>query len=153
MIPTSGHGRGGEPPVSSPVTHRLAHTAGSNQRPCSEQEAQEQLKSGAMFIDLGAEETADLSRLKIEKGEIESGLALLEMAFKAWQLSATQRATEAQTRAPRSGTRIQAEFSVDLAPLLKSIVEQLDGIESWIMWTAGQMAGYPPKDQRRGSGA
>src|SRR5205085_542131 len=90
------------------------------------------------------ETDASLDRLAGGTEEVASGITLVELAVKAWALSAKRQAAEAMQQAgaqTTSGVSLQAEFSLDLKPLLVAVVQQLDAIEKRALWIAAQMAG------------
>ena len=100
-----------------------------------------QLKDGSRFITLGDSDDATLTRETGESAEVEAGIQLVELAAKAWALSAKRKAEEATEGAsgPRSGISLEAEFALDLVPLLADIAGELDNIESDCMHMAAQL--------------
>ncbi|HEX5437173.1 MAG TPA: hypothetical protein VFW98_08435 [Gemmatimonadaceae bacterium] len=111
-------------------------------------EVQAQLQEGSRLVKLGDGDRAKLERLAAESAEVMAGLQLIDMAVKAWALSARRQAAEAmqsQTAQQGSGVALSAEFQLDLKPLLMSIVHELDAIETCALYIAAQMAGQTPE--------
>lgn len=101
------------------------------------------LDGGSRFVDLGDHDYANLERVAGGTEEVDRGLALLDFALKAWTQAAAQKARAAQERAQAmSGIALQAEFQLDLAPLLREVAESLDQIETATMQLVGQMGGH-----------
>ena len=108
---------------------------------------QEALDAGTRFVDLGDDDNADLKRVAGNVEEVSQGLALMDFGVKAWMEAARSNAAEAQARATaKSGIALQAEFQLDLAPLLKEVSETLDQIESDTMFIAGQLGGFTAEE-------
>jgi hypothetical protein len=105
------------------------------------------LDEGTRFVDLGDNENASLQRIAGNVEEVTQGLALMDFSLKAWDAAARSNAATAQARArTMSGIALQAEFQLDLAPLLKEVAETLDQIESDTMFLCGQFGGFEPTD-------
>lgn len=105
----------------------------------------EQLKTGTRLVTINPEET--LMKHRADSVEVELGLQLLEAGVNAWALSARRKAAEAQketTGGPRSGVAIEAEFQLDLKPLLVSIAETLDEVEASVLYLLAQWLGEAP---------
>lgn len=99
-----------------------------------------ELKEGSRYLYGGNDENASLERLASSTTEIEAALAQIEFGLKAWANSAKRRASDATDRAQaRSGVSLQAEFQLDIAPLLREIAGQLDNIESSVMHRLAQL--------------
>lgn len=104
----------------------------------------QKLADGSRLISLGDSKDAKLERLAAESSEVETGLRLIELGVKNWALSAKRQAAEAmqqQAAEARSGVSLQAEFALDLKPLLVTIAETLDLIEVNVLFLAAQLAG------------
>lgn len=108
---------------------------------------QTQLEGGTRLVHIGEDATSTLEVVGAHGGEVEAGLGLLEHALKNWSLSAKRRAMEQQeaTQA-RSGVSIKAEFQLDLVPVMVSITETLDLIETNAMFILAQIEGFTPKE-------
>ena len=105
------------------------------------------LEQGSRFVSLGDDGDASLSRLAAESAEVQAGLSLLETGLTQWALSAKRKAAEATDRATaKSGIALQAEFQLDLKPLLVEVVETLDAIETSAMHLVGQLAGHTAEE-------
>jgi hypothetical protein len=102
-----------------------------------------QLKQGTRLVHTGDDTNSDLGVVGADGSEVEAGLSLLEVSLKNWSLSAKRRAMEQQeaTQA-RSGVSIKAEFQLDLVPVMVSITEQLDIIETNAMFILAQIEGH-----------
>lgn len=103
----------------------------------------DQLEQGSRLVNGGDNPHADLTRVGAEGGEVQSGLSLIDMGLKSWALSAKRRATEAAESVsnPRSGLSLKAEFQLDLVPLMVSITETLDAVETEAMFIWAQIEG------------
>lgn len=107
-------------------------------------QVQEQLKAGTRMVTLGDAEKADLRRVAAESSEVDAGLKLIELGVKNWALSAKRQAAEAMQKSGAkntSGVSLQAEFALDLKPLLVSVCGKLDSIQTNALYVAAQMAG------------
>lgn len=103
---------------------------------------QVQLSSGSRFVSVGDDENAEINRIAGDAGEVQAGLDLIDLAIRAWMLSAkrkAQEASESRAQGPASGISLRAEFELDLVPLLADIAGHLDGVESECMHLAVQM--------------
>lgn len=110
------------------------------------------LREGSRFFDLGDNANSELSRLAAESSEVSAGMGLVRLTLEVWAMSAKRKVAEAMERAdPSSGVKLKAEFQLDLAPLLVEVAETLDGIESDVMFMAGQVSGLSA-DQVRDMG-
>lgn len=99
---------------------------------------EEALQEGSRLVSVGVE--GDLTRLAADSAEVDAGVTQIEVALKAWAHSAKRKAADAMERSqPRSGISLQAEFQLDLAPLLREVTEQLDDVESNVMHRMAQM--------------
>jgi hypothetical protein len=108
------------------------------------EEVQDQLKNGSRLVKLGDSEHAALDRLAAEASEVEAGMQLVELGVKNWALSAKRQAAEAMQKSgaqATSGVSLQAEFALDLKPLLVSVSNTLDSIQTNALYVAAQMAG------------
>lgn len=107
------------------------------------------LKVGTRFVDLGDNEKAELSRVSGDAGEVAAGLSLIDLGLRAWALSSKRKVEDQMESAvAASGVSIKAEFQLDLRPLLISVTEALDAVESDCMFIAAQLNGKSP-DQAR----
>lgn len=104
--------------------------------------AHQQMKDGTRLVNVGDDPNASLDRVAAEPGEVGAGLSLLDVGLKNWALSAKRRAIEVmEAQTSRSGVSLKAEFQLDLRPLLVAICEQLDHIESNVMFVLAQVEG------------
>jgi hypothetical protein len=102
------------------------------------------INDGSRLVTVGDSESASLERLAGDASEVQAGMQLIELGVKNWALSAKRQAAEAMQGASaeaRSGVSLQAEFSLDLTPLLTTVAETLDGIETNVLFIAAQLAG------------
>lgn len=102
-----------------------------------------QFASGSRFIGLGEDQNASLERMSGDSAEVAAGITQIELAVKAWALSAKRQAAEAMQNAgaeATSGVSLQAEFQLDLKPLLVTITKALDAAETLALFIAAQMA-------------
>lgn len=103
-------------------------------------EVKEALEAGTRFVDLGDDTEARLERIAADSAEVDAGVTQIEMALKAWARSAKRKAADfAETSQARSGASLEAEFTLDIAPLLKEIVEELDDTETAVMHRLAQL--------------
>ena len=117
------------------------------------EKVQDLLEAGTRYIDLGDGEHNDLKRVAGATEEVDRGMTLMDFGLRAWAQAARRKAAEAQERAAaRSGIALQAEFQLDLGPLLTEVSGALDQIETNVMWVVGQMAGLS-EGQLAGVGA
>jgi len=107
-----------------------------------------QMSDGSRMVDLGSAPESSLERVAADPGEVEAGLRLVDVAVSNWSLAAKRKAADAMADSPdaRSGLSLQAEFQLDLKPLLVSITEELDAVESQCMYLAAQLMGQTPED-------
>jgi hypothetical protein len=99
-----------------------------------------QMTKGTRLVHLGDDPNSSMERVAAEAGEVQAGINLLDMGIRSWALSAKRKADEATERAgARSGISLQAEFQLDLRPLLVRVSEMLDGVESNAMQLLGQL--------------
>ncbi len=106
------------------------------------EKVRDQLAEGSRFITLGDVSSAKLERIAGDPAEAQTGLELIGSAIAAWALAAKRNAKEAQeTSQARSGLSLVAEFQLDMRPLLVSVAQRLDDVESNAMLIAAQMAG------------
>lgn len=96
------------------------------------------LTNGTRYAHVGEDGDNELKRLSADSAEVDAGVTQIEMALKAWAESAKRKAAEAMDR-QMSGVALQAEFQLDLAPLLREVTEQLDDIESATMHRLAQL--------------
>jgi hypothetical protein len=104
-----------------------------------------QLAAGSRLIALGDSQDASLDRVAAESGEVTAGLSQIELGVKNWALSAKRQAAEAMQSSgaeATSGVSLQAEFALDLKPLLVSIANTLDSILTNALYVAAQIAGH-----------
>lgn len=101
-------------------------------------EIRDALDSGTRFVHLGDEDNAELKRVAAEASEVDAGISQMEVALRAWQESAKRKAADAMTR-EMSGKALQAEFQLDLAPLLREVTGRLDNVESSVMHRLAQL--------------
>ena len=107
-------------------------------------QVQSQLQSGSRLVRLGDVDNTSLERLAADGSEVASGITLIELGVKNWALSAKRQAAEAMQNAgaeATSGVSLQAEFQLDLKPLLVSICGDLDAIQTNALFIAAQLAG------------
>ena len=103
-------------------------------------EVADTLEKGGRAVDLGGGENASLERLAPESTEVDAGLSQMEMQLKAWARSAKRKASDfEETAQPRTGVSLQAEFQIDLVPLLREVVEHFDNVESSVMHRLAQL--------------
>lgn len=102
------------------------------------EEVREALEEGTRFAHLGEDADNTLERVAAENSEVDGGITQIEMGLKAWAESAKRKAADAMDR-EMSGVALQAEFQLDLAPLLREISETLDDIESATMHRLAQL--------------
>lgn len=95
------------------------------------------LAKGSRFVSLGDEENVGLSRLAPDAAIVSSGETLIRLALESWAESARRKASKAQER-ELSGVALQAEFQLDLAPLLREIAGVLDDLETNALVLAAQ---------------
>lgn len=95
------------------------------------------LKKGSRFVPLGDEENVSLTRVGPDAKIVTSGESLVTLALKSWAESARRKAQKAQER-EMSGVALQAEFQLDLAPLLREIAGVLDDLETNVLLIAAQ---------------
>lgn len=95
------------------------------------------LKKGSRFVALGDEENVSLTRVGTDAKIVSSGETLVNLALKSWAESARRKAAAAQER-EMSGVALQAEFQLDLAPLLREIAGVLDDLETNVLLIAAQ---------------
>lgn len=109
--------------------------------------AKVQMASGSRLVNLGGSEDAELLRVGADVQEIDAGLNLLQLGLSAWALAARRKAADAvhDAAAARSGIALQAEFQLDLKPLLVAITEMLNDIEVTAMFVAAQLWGETPE--------
>lgn len=113
---------------------------------------EDQLKEGSRFVHIGEDATSVLAVVGGDGGEVTAGLNLIDMGLKNWASSAKRRAMEAtgagqrETMNARSGTSLKAEFQLDLIPLMISICETLDAVETEVMFVLGQIEGLSPEE-------
>jgi hypothetical protein len=108
------------------------------------EEVRKQLGNGSLFIALGDGERAGLARLAGDSTEVATGISLVELGVKMWALGAKRQAAEAMSDTAAqagSGVQVEAEFSLDLKPLLVSLVTLLDRVETNALYIAAQLAG------------
>lgn len=100
------------------------------------------LHEGDRLVDIGASTDANLTRVGGDSSAVSNGMTLFDLAVRSWALSAKRKAEEAQERAqaPRSGVSLQAEFQLDLQPLLVEIATALDDVETRTMQILAQFA-------------
>lgn len=106
-------------------------------------QVRDQLADGSRFVHVGEGDDDTLDRVAAESAETMAGIQLIDLAIRAWALSAKRKAEEAadsRAQGPRSGISIRAEFELDLVPLLVDISGHLDSIESDCMHIAAQLA-------------
>lgn len=113
---------------------------------------EQQLADGGRFVHIGEDQTSTLTRVGAEGGEVASGLSLIDMGLKNWASSAKRRAMDPsvtsgqrETINARSGTSLKAEFQLDLIPLMVSIAETLDALETEVMFVLSQIEGFTPE--------
>lgn len=112
----------------------------------------ELIVEGSIFLALGDEENVSLERLTADATSVSSGMEQIRLAIEAWEQSAKRKAAKAQER-EMSGVALQAEFQLDLAPLLTEVAETLDDVESAAMWIAAQFVNREAsEDELRGMG-
>ena len=105
------------------------------------------IAGGSRFVPLGNDDKASLSRVAGDPGEVTAGLAMLEFGLRAWTLAAKSNASKAMERATASsGVALQAQFELDIKPLLVEVTETLDAIETRCMQIVGLMAGHTPEE-------
>jgi hypothetical protein len=109
------------------------------------EEVKRLLTDGSRLVGLGAHELAKLDRLAVDAAEVDAGLRLIELGLKNWALAAKRKAAEAAEAVARSGVSLQAEFQLDLKPLLVSIAESLSEVEEMSLYIFAQMYGYTPE--------
>lgn len=98
------------------------------------------IKAGSRMIDLGDDDNARLERLAADSVEVDAGIAQLEQGIRAWARSAKRKASDfEETSQVRSGMSLEAEFQIDLVPLLREVAEQLDNVESSVMHRLAQL--------------
>jgi hypothetical protein len=117
----------------------------------SYEELVEKMKAGTRMVGLGAMENAKLDRLAADAGEVAAGLTLVDAGIKAWALAAKRKAADAMDGASgdaRSGISLQAEFQLDLKPLLVAIAEALDNLETNALFLLAQMYGKTPEQAK-----
>jgi hypothetical protein len=105
-------------------------------------EVEGQFKGGSRLAHVGDVETDDLTRVAGDGSEVEAGMSVIEFGLRAWAVSAKRKAEEATERASsaRSGISLQAEFQLDLRPLLAEVASALDEVESMAMLILAQLA-------------
>lgn len=109
----------------------------------------EQLKKGTRLLDLGGGEHTRIELIAADGGAVSSMLASLNFSLGAWALGAKRKSKEAvEVSGPRSGVSIDAEFQVDLKPLLIRVAEWLDATEREALFVAAQMSGVTPQAAR-----
>lgn len=98
------------------------------------------IEKGSRLIDLGEDPDARLERLAADSVEVDAGIAQLDQGIRAWARSAKRKASDfEETSQVRSGMSLEAEFQIDLVPLLREVVEQLDNVESSVMHRLAQL--------------
>lgn len=119
----------------------LTYTGGDHDK------VREYLEAGSRFVPLGENEKANLERLHVDSGDVSAGLDLFKVGLENWQVSARRKSAEATQGVAdgASGIALQAEFQLDLKPLLVALTQQLDQVQLNAMYLAAQMAGLPPK--------
>lgn len=114
------------------------------------QGVKESLAAGSRLVDLGnGGSDVSMDREAADPGEVTAGLAILDLSLKCWSLSAKRRAIEmvdTQSPNPKSGISLKAEFQLDLRPLLVSISENLDMVETQAMYIMAQLEGQTPQE-------
>lgn len=108
-------------------------------------DVRQELEQGQRFVDLGAamgDDQRDIKRVGSGGEAIQFGEMLFRMALQAWALTAKRKAAEAVegTGEARSGVSLEAEFELDLKPLLVRIAETQDELETNCMFVAAQLA-------------
>lgn len=102
-----------------------------------------QLSDGTRLVNLGDDGTAALNRVAADGSEVGTGLELFDVGLKNWSLSAKRRAMEVMdASSSRSGMSLKAEFQLDLRPLLVSVCETLDAVETNVMALVSQIEGF-----------
>lgn len=109
--------------------------------------AKKQLAGGSVIVNLGDDENAQLERVAADSAEVEALLRLLSISLSAWALAARRKAADAveDSAQARSGVALQAEFQLDLKPLLVSITNTLNAVEEMSMFVAAQLWGESPE--------
>lgn len=97
------------------------------------------LESGTRYLDLGDNPDASINRVAADSAEVDAGVTQVELALRAWAEGAKRKGADAVAR-EMSGIALQAEFQLDLAPLLREITEELDDVESNVMHRLAQVA-------------
>ncbi len=103
-------------------------------------------QKGSRIIPLGENEKAELTREAGDATEVDAGLKLVEAGITNWHMAARRKSQDAaaDVSAGASGVALQAEFSLDLKPLLVKIAKRLDEIETLLLWLTAQMIGSTP---------
>lgn len=102
----------------------------------------DQLESGTRLVDLGEDPGAELNQVSGDANEVDAGLRLIDMALRNWAMSAKRRAAEVwEDTTARSGVSLKAEFQLDLVPLMVSVTETLDQVETDCMFILAQIEG------------
>jgi hypothetical protein len=107
----------------------------------------ELIKDGSRFVPLGADPGARLDRISGDATEVQAGKDLIAFGLQAWAYSARRNAAKAMEGGAQgqSGVSLQAEFALDLKPLLVKVTETLDAIETNVMYVVGLQAGFSPE--------
>lgn len=101
---------------------------------------EESLKKDSYLLNLGDSENAQIERIGGTTPEVDQGLQVVDLMLKAWALSARRKSVEAMEGAQaRSGVSLKAEFQLDEKPLLVTVAERMDEIESKAMFLAAQI--------------
>lgn len=100
-------------------------------------------KQGSRIIPLGENEKASLKRESGDPAEVDAGLRLMEQGVKNWHMSARRKSQDAaaDVSSGASGVALQAEFALDLKPLLIKIAHRLDEVEELALWLIAQSMG------------
>ena len=98
------------------------------------------VNSGSRLVALGDAKEAEMTRISGDVAEVSGGLELVKLGIEAWKLGAKRRAqAKGETTAPQSGIALQAQFQLDLVPLLVEVANALDMIETNVMYVAAQV--------------
>jgi len=102
-----------------------------------------QMAAGDRLIDLGASELSSLTRVGADGGEIGVALTIFKQTLEDWAMGAKRKASDFVTKGngtARSGVSLQAEFQLDLKPLLVALVSAWSDAMRAVLFFAAQFA-------------
>ncbi len=108
------------------------------------EEVKSQIQQGSRVVELGNADGVDvkitLERIAADSGEVASGLAMIAEGVAQWREAAKRRSSDAASGTrDMSGIALQAEFQLDLKPMLVQITEQLNQTERRVAAIVSQM--------------